>query len=395
MPKTKKHNYKTRIVPYARGFKPPTSRKSQDAITYPVLPLSCLPPHLKPSETTFSSIPTPTSVDDWLAQYKEGGQTYKQFLRECPWLSRRRWKQIKCEFNPDGKTIAEKYPNGVIYLLSLGTFDSESGIAPNFSSLVEYLEIFYDLPVKILDGLKLEYKGKEVYITKVPDSNPSDAIETKEFLKSVKPHRKSSRQKTQPRTHHLESRYNAKTGHMQLRVNSILTTLKRYIPQNAFMVMALTMHDLFEDPSDLFVAGMAAGNHRVGVFSFSRYDPTCTFSTEFWYKISHCETTDVDENRSLVLQRSCKLLVHEVAHLLGVDHCIWYDCCMNGSGHLSEDFRQPMFLCPVDLNKLETLCGFDVVDRYRNMYKFFEKHKLEEEKQWIERRLKEIVIKID
>ena len=30
--------------------------------------------------------------------------------------------------------------------------------------------------------------------------------------------------------------------------------------------------------------------------------------------------------------------MHEIAHLLGVDHCIWYSCCMNGSGHLSEDF---------------------------------------------------------
>lgn len=40
------------------------------------------------------------------------------------------------------------------------------------------------------------------------------------------------------------------------------------------------------------------------------------------------------------LQRSCKLLVHEIAHLLGVDHCIWFSCCMNGSGHLSEDFGE-------------------------------------------------------
>ncbi|KAJ7369385.1 metallopeptidase [Desmophyllum pertusum] len=71
-------------------------------------------------------------------------------------------------------------------------------------------------------------------------------------------------------------------------------------------------------------------------------------------------------------QRSCKLLVHEIAHLFGVNHCIWFSCCMNGSGHLSEDFAQPIYLCPVDLHKLQHLCGFDVVDRYRKLLEFFQ-----------------------
>ena len=55
----------------------------------------------------------------------------------------------------------------------------------------------------------------------------------------------------------------------------------------------------------------------------------------------------MDEEECVLLQRCCKLLVHEIGHLLGVGHCIHYACCMQGSGHLLEDFEQPSFLCPV------------------------------------------------
>ena len=30
----------------------------------------------------------------------------------------------------------------------------------------------------------------------------------------------------------------------------------------------------------------------------------------------------------------------QVGHLLGFEHCVFFRCCMNGSGHLAEDFAQ-------------------------------------------------------
>ena len=33
------------------------------------------------------------------------------------------------------------------------------------------------------------------------------------------------------------------------------------------------MHDMYEAPPDLFVAGLAGGSKGVAVFSFARYDP--------------------------------------------------------------------------------------------------------------------------
>ena len=57
------------------------------------------------------------------------------------------------------------------------------------------------------------------------------------------------------------------------------------------------------------------------------------------------------------------------------------------AGHLDEDFRQPMYLCPVDLRKLQTLCGFNIVDRYQGLYGFFRKHGMAEEADWMGRRI--------
>ena len=148
------------------------------------------------------------------------------------------------------------------------------------------------------------------------------------------------------------------------------------------------MHDLFADHSDLFVAGMAAGNHRVGVFSFYRYQPSLQFSTEYWYQVTNQLVND--DTATVMLQRSCKLLVHEICHILGVDHCIFYSCCMNGSGHLDEDYRQSMHLCPVDLHKLQVLCGFRPVERYEQLLAFFQRHSMKDEAEWVRGRLQYI-----
>ena len=58
---------------------------------------------------------------------------------------------------------------------------------------------------------------------------------------------------------------------------------------------------------------------------------------------------------------------------------------MNGSGHLKEDFSQPMYLCPVDHAKLELLFSFN--DRYTGLRKFFTKQGLKTEAEWMEKRI--------
>ncbi len=60
---------------------------------------------------------------------------------------------------------------------------------------------------------------------------------------------------------------------------------------------------------------------------------------------------------------------------------------MNGSGHLGEDFTQPIYLCPVDLHKLRMLCGFDIIARYEGLLAFYQTHHMTDEAQWMQAQL--------
>jgi hypothetical protein len=60
--------------------------------------------------------------------------------------------------------------------------------------------------------------------------------------------------------------------------------------RRCFCLMGVTMEDLYSDPSDLFVAGMAAGGSNVAVFSFHRYHPNLKMDPGEWYV---CERVSV------------------------------------------------------------------------------------------------------
>jgi Peptidase family M54 len=111
------------------------------------------------------------------------------------------------------------------------------------------------------------------------------------------------------------------------------------------------MDDLYPDPAWNFVFGQASPHDRVGVCSFARYLPGEAGAAA----------------GLLLLRRSCKVLAHETAHLLGIAHCVFYSCLMNGSSHLAESDVRPLHPCPVDLRKLQDSIRFDVVARYQRL----------------------------
>ena len=140
------------------------------------------------------------------------------------------------------------------------------------------------------------------------------------------------------RNFNLRTRYDEKTEHSQICVTGILNLLKKVVPYDARCLVALTMYDLYGDDTDLFIAGLSMGNCRVAAFSLYRYDPYLTFNDSDWFdwtlKIDTKSEIETVKRRNLLLIRACRLFTHEICHLFGIDHCIFYSCLMNGSGDL-------------------------------------------------------------
>lgn len=218
----------------------------------------------------------------------------------------------------------------VIYLLPLGEFPDDA--SPPLEELRIYAEAYFQLDVKVLPGFHPE---------------------PEQFW---------------PRT-------NKHTHNRQLLTTVIMDFLRTRLPSDAFCLLGITMEDLYPDPSWNFVFGQAWPEARVGVYSFARYDPA--FS----------QKERPADYRAIILRRSCDVLTHELAHLFGLQHCIYYDCLVNGSNSLAEADAAPHHLCPVCLRKLQFAVQFDPVTRYRELSRFYRRHGWADEAAWTNRQL--------
>ncbi|OHF03182.1 hypothetical protein CORC01_01566 [Colletotrichum orchidophilum] len=54
-----------------------------------------------------------------------------------------------------------------------------------------------------------------------------------------------------------------------------------------------------------------------------------------------------EDLKGMWFARVARTAAHEVGHCLGMDHCVYYACVMQGTGGLGEDGRQPPYFCPV------------------------------------------------
>lgn len=195
----------------------------------------------------------------------------------------------------------------------------------------------------------------------------------------------------------------------QLNLDDLIDAAINMLPNDAYALLFLVNHDLYEDEEDLFVCGRAYGGSRVAVVSSARYNPCLDsmLSVErlHAWPASHCDNyvvscctcsaksrsktnkkneagentpleaalrrsmlPDVDLSPSqlstLWLSRICRTSSHELGHCFGIDHCVYYACAMQGSSSVSEDARQPPYLCPVDLAKVLSATGTTARQRY-------------------------------
>ena len=219
----------------------------------------------------------------------------------------------------------------VIYLQPLGEFAADR--SPPIEKLREFASAFFAIEVKAL---------------------PAVSLDASKFT----------------------TRRNPNTGNLQILTGDVLNFLKARVPSDGFCVLAITMDDLYPEPSWNFVFGQASLRERAGVYSFARYDPA-------FYGEARAPGYE-----TLLLRRSCKVLAHETGHMFGLAHCTYFNCLMNGSNHLAESDRRPLHLCPVCLRKLQWSIGFDVLKRYRALEHVTRADDFADEADWLSCRIK-------
>ena len=170
-------------------------------------------------------------------------------------------------------------------------------------------------------------------------------------------------------------------GQLQIKVGDVFDALdartkqRGRVGRDVLFSVAVTMVDIYPGDGWNFVFGQARSGGP-GVFSFARYYPGYSFPLPWTgadvaagaYDASFDDAVrplESDAARALMLRRSCKVLTHEIGHIFGIKHCIYYECLIAGANHLTEFDKRPLFLCPIDVRKLQHALGFDLSARAR------------------------------
>ena len=227
----------------------------------------------------------------------------------------------------------------VIVLQPLGEMDAEK--KKILEAMRNYAEIFFQTPARIEPPLPLTVpEGKQGFIRMLPAGNRHGVY---------------------------DRQYNGDTIMTEI--------LKKHLPSDAIVSLGITMSDLYSGDMN-FVFGVGSLDERVGVYSLCRYFP------EFW---------GVERNRGdnvQALRRACKVLNHEMGHMFGLTHCVFYRCSMNGSNSLEETDGAPIHFCPICHRKLMWNLNFDPEKRFTQLEQFYRSHDLTEEADWMLNRMK-------
>ncbi|RMZ66489.1 Peptidase M54 archaemetzincin [Pyrenophora seminiperda CCB06] len=179
----------------------------------------------------------------------------------------------------------------------------------------------------------------------------------------------------------------------QLNLDDILDMTISILPQDAYAMVLLVDHDIYESEEDDFCCGRAYGGSRVAVVQTARYNPVldrhAAIDAKHMWPLSHCKhfvdglcaveevearpvtkrqrelskdgamrkavdaalefvpSSDAQDVESLWFSRLARTVSHELGHCFGLAHCVYYACNMQSTGSMKEDVRQPPYLCPV------------------------------------------------
>lgn len=344
--------------------------------------------------------PLPPPIDElaWLATVNEEGQTFDQYVTMVT-LRSGQLKPNTC------------YENSKIYIVPIvdhHELPSWPNHGPSLDGLAAWMSAFFAKEVHILDFVTLR--------PAIQGSSRKRAAKDKILWNS------------RTRDSRLAGRICQESGRYQTHVDGLLSALLTMKEDetdgncdlsDAFTVVGVTMCDLYSCAADLFVAGMAAGGSKVAVLSFARYHPMLKMCPEKWQSYGYVAKSSnysyFEDNkrrphtsaeapslesmsfpaRAEFFRRAGKLLIHEMCHVYGIDHCVHYHCLMNGTAHLVEDFASPCHICCVCLRKLQFRLGFDVASRYEALREVYSRFGMNEQVRWAQRRLASLEVDED
>jgi archaemetzincin len=155
-------------------------------------------------------------------------------------------------------------------------------------------------------------------------------------------------------------------GRQLLTTHLLQQVLPRYRKASDAAVLGISASDLWAGPGWNFVFGQGSLTERVGVWSMARNGDA-----------------DADpQTRHACLVRTLKTATHETGHMLGIKHCIAYECGMNGSNYADERDRQPVEYCPECQAKLWWACNLDPAARSESLSDIARRHELTELAAW-------------
>jgi predicted Zn-dependent protease len=362
-----------------------------------------------------AALKRPVDPNDWLANNAEEGQSFDSYITELSLRSGR----------PRPHTRMSR--TGGILLVPILCMEQEwPEAAPPLEEIRKFVETFFSgVPVRLSRPAKIKKSTRKTQMEWNPPSTSSGPCRWV-----------YARQHASPDNSGLER--------VQVNAESLLTCLSDMTDSSSeeglpFCVVGITFADMYSTPSDLFIAGLAAGRSHVAVLSLFRYHPHIQMSPQHWWKYGfsrnpktysyfeddecHVEflrdgvpissqdppTASRKRKRRLELmldlprapmtrqcrreslRRVCKLIAHEIMHIYGLDHCIYKRCLMNGTGHLVEDFSAPAHLCGTDLRKLHFRLGFDIPARYGNLARLWKSWGCIKEAKWYAKRQQEAI----
>ena len=113
---------------------------------------------------------------------------------------------------------------------------------------------------------------------------------------------------------------------------------------------------------DLGVVGIIAEDlcpTDQGNFAFGE----CAMDESWCIVSSHRLLENISQPDLAQQLRFFKVLTHEIGHLLGLPHCVDFECNMNGKNCLTEVDKDPFDLCPECTAKICFACNFHVHER--------------------------------